>query len=64
MVVMARQMDLAVLADQPPVRPDQDRGIETVGTALLLRALGIAQVEADALERASSNSGAVSGLGI
>src|SRR4029078_4812813 len=49
MVVMARQVDLAVLADHAPVRSDQDRGVEVMRRAALFRALGIAQVEADAL---------------
>src|SRR5262249_41578903 len=48
MLVVARQVDLAVLADQPSVRPDQDRGVEAVGVAVLLGALGIAEVKADA----------------
>ena len=36
MVVMARQVDLAVLADQPAVGPDQDRGVEVMRRAALL----------------------------
>jgi hypothetical protein len=41
---VSRQVDLAVLADDRAVRPDEDRGIEA---PTLGRELGIAEVEAD-----------------
>src|SRR5207253_72501 len=44
----AGHMDLAVLADDPPVALDQDRGIVAVALAALLRQLAIAEIEADA----------------
>jgi hypothetical protein len=48
-IVMAGQVDLAVLADQSPVRPDQDRRIEMMRRALFFCPLGVAKVEANTL---------------
>ena len=47
-VGVARQVHLAVLADDLAVRPDQDRGVVAVRRAGLARELGVAEVEADA----------------
>ena len=43
---MARQMDLAVLADDLAVALDQDRGVEAPDPPVLVGELGVAQAEA------------------
>jgi len=41
-------VDLAVLADQRAIRPDEYRGVEAARTAVFVREFRISQVEADA----------------
>ena len=48
MIGVARQVHLAVLADDPAVGRHHDRGVVAVRDAVLDRELGIAQIEADA----------------
>src|SRR5688572_16033591 len=45
---MARQMHLAVFADDRSVAADQDRSVEAARSALLLPKLGVAEIKADA----------------
>ena len=58
---MAGQVHLAVLADDLAVAVDQDRGVEVMAVRGQLR---VAEIEADLVCAAFSNSGRVAAFGI
>ena len=61
---VAGQIDLAVLADDPAVRADQDRGVVAVPRAAFFCELGVAEVEADLELGRELGRGCVASLGI